>query len=190
MKNALIVSCSEKGTAFITQMLGEIPTIREIVTLEACNEARRMLLKRDFDLVIVNAPLRAETGESFSRDVASKSVSQIILIVNADIFDAVADACEGDGVLMVSKPVNKAVFWSSLKLAGAAHNRLKRMQTENINLRQKIEDVRIIDRAKLLIISILNMSEKEAHRYIEKQAMDLRISRREVAEGILRTYEQ
>ena len=53
----------------------------------------------------------------------------------------------------------------------------------------KIEDIRIVDRAKLILISFMSMSEKEAHRYIEKQAMDLRVTRRAVAEGILKTYE-
>jgi response regulator NasT len=184
MKTALVVSSSEKSTAFITEMLAS--TVREVVLLTSCSEARRLLLDKDFDLVVVNAPLKDETGEDFSRHVASKSVSQIVLIVKAEIFDAVSSVCENDGVLVVSKPVDKAVFWASIKLAGAAHNRLARMHAENMQLQQKIEDIRIIDRAKCLLISILNMSEKESHRYIEKQAMDLRISRREVAERILK----
>jgi response regulator NasT len=188
MKTALVLSCSEKATAFITEMLAT--TVEDVVPIKSCSEARRMFLERDFDLVVVNAPVKDETGESFSRHVASKSVSQIVLIVNAEIFDAVSAACENDGVLMVAKPINRDVFWASIKLAGAAHNRLKRMHAENMQLKQKIEDIRIIDRAKCLLISTLNMSEKESHRYIEKQAMDLRISRREVAEGILKIYEK
>ena len=63
------------------------------------------------------------------------------------------------------------------------------MRAENAILKQKIEDKRVIDRAKLILVSYMSMSEKEAHRYIEKQAMDLRKTRRDVAEGILRTYE-
>ena len=188
MKTALIVSNSDKGTAYIAEMLGKI-FVQEITTLKLCGEARRLLLERNFDLIVVNTPLKDESGESFSRYVASKSMSQIILIVKSEFFDAVSAVCERDGVLTVSKPVNKAIFWSSLKLAGAAQNRLKHIHDENAQLRQKIEDIRIIDRAKCLLISLLNMSEKEAHRYIGKQAMDLRTSRRAVAEGILRTYE-
>lgn len=63
------------------------------------------------------------------------------------------------------------------------------MRRENSQLKQKIEDIRIVDRAKCILISYLNMSEQEAHRYIEKQAMDLRTTRRAVAESLLRTYE-
>jgi response regulator NasT len=60
---------------------------------------------------------------------------------------------------------------------------------ENAQLKQKIEDIRVIDRAKCILISSMKMSEQESHRYIEKQAMDMRSSRRIVAEGILKRYE-
>ena len=56
-------------------------------------------------------------------------------------------------------------------------------------LLQKIEDIKMIDRAKCILIQYLNMTESEAHRYIEKQAMDMRTTRKTIAEGILRTYE-
>ena len=50
-------------------------------------------------------------------------------------------------------------------------------------------DIRVVNRAKWLLMEKLNLSEKDAHYYIEKQAMDLRIPRREVAGNIIRTYE-
>lgn len=96
---------------------------------------------------------------------------------------------EDYGVLTVSKPVSRALFWAALKLAKSAAARVKTIQDENSKLKQKIEDIRIIDRAKCILISYLGMSEQEAHRYIEKQAMDMRTTRRVIAEGILKTYE-
>ncbi len=184
----MIVSSTEKSIAFLTEMLNAA-SVNQITALQSAGEARRLLLERDFDLVIINAPLRDESGESLSRYIASKGLAQVIFIVKSEYFDAVSAVCEGDGVLTVSKPVNRAVFWSALKLAGAAQNRLQRMKDENNRLKQKIEDIRIIDRAKCILISHLNMSEQEAHRYIEKQAMDMRAAKRVIAEGILKTYE-
>lgn len=188
MENALIVSYTEKSTNFLTEMLNEI-SVNQITALRSAGEARRLLLERDFDLVIVNAPLQDESGERLSRHIASKGMSQVILFVKNEHFDAVSAVCEDDGVLVISKPVNSAVFWAALKLAGSAQNKLRRMQDENSRLKQKIEDIRIIDRAKCLLISYLGMNEQEAHRYIEKQAMDRRSTKRTVAEGILKTYE-
>jgi len=188
MESALLVSNSEKDTVFFTGFLNAA-SIHQVTSLQSCDSARRLILKQDFDLVIVDTPLRDESGESFSRHVASKGISQTLLLVKGEFFDSVSAACENDGVLTISKPVDKALLWSALSLAKSVQSRIKRMQAENAQLRQKIEDIRIIDRAKCLLISSMNMREQEAHRYIEKQAMDMRSSRRIVAEGILKRYE-
>jgi response regulator NasT len=188
MENALIISGTGKNAALITEML-TAASINHISCKQSCAEARRLLLDRDFDLVIVNAPLHDESGESLSRHITSKGSAQVILIVKGEYFDEAAAACEADGVLTISKPLDRALFWSALALAKSAQNRIKRIQAENAQLRQKIEDIRIVDRAKLVLVSYMNMNEKEAHRFIEKQAMDLRSTRRSIAEGILRTYE-
>jgi response regulator NasT len=192
MESALIVSASEKETAFFTVMLSAA-SIHQVTSLQSCDSARRLILKQDFDLVIVNAPLRGEprdeSGESFSRHVASKGVSQVLLLVKSEFFDSVSAACEDDGVLTIAKPVDKALFWSALLLAKSVQSRIKRIQAENAKLKQKIDDIHIINRAKCLLISYMKMSEQESHRYIEKQAMDMRSSRRIVAEGILKRYD-
>lgn len=188
MESALIVSSSEKSIAFFTEMLNSA-SIDQIVTLRSCGEARRLLLERDFDLIVINAPLHDESGESLSCHIASKGISQVILVVKSEHFEEVSAHTEEYGVLTVSKPINRTLFWSALKLAKSAGSRLKRMHSENSKLKQKIEDIRIIDRAKCILISHLKMSEQEAHRYIEKKAMDMRLTKRVIAEGILKLYE-
>ena len=188
MENALIISSTDKSIDFFAEILNAA-SFKQIVALQSCGEARRMLLERDFELVVINAPLRDETGENLARFVSSKGAAQVMLVVKAEHFDAVAALCEEDGVLTISKPVNKSMFWSALILAKSTGNRIKRIQAENARLKQKIEDIRIVDRAKLILISYMNMNEKEAHRYIEKRAMDLRTTKRYIAEGILKTYE-
>lgn len=188
MECALIVSQSEKSIAFFTEMLNAA-LYDQIITVSTCGEARRMLLERDFELVIVNAPLQDESGELLARHIAASGKSQVILVVKSEIYDAVSAVCEADGVLTISKPINRSVFWVTLKLAKASQNRLKKLHDENSKLTQKIEDIRIVDRAKCVLISYMKMSEHEAHRYIEKQAMDMRMTKRAVAEGILKIYE-
>jgi response regulator NasT len=187
MKNALIVSYTGKSAALFTEMLNEI-AVSQITVLNSAKEAQRLILEQDFDLVIINPPLEDESGENLSRHIVSKCWSQVILVVEKEHFDAVSAMCEGDGVLTLSKPVNKDIFKSTLSLARSTGNRIKRIHIENVQLKQKIEDIRVIDRAKCLLISYLNLSEQEAHRFIEKQAMDLRSSKRSVAEGVLKTY--
>jgi len=188
MENALIVSTSAKSVAFFTEMLNAAGC-GSVTVLKTGAEARRLFPGRDFDVVIIYVPLPDETGEGLSRFVASTESAQAILVVKSEHFDEMSAATENDGVLVVARPVDRTVFWSTLKLAKSAQNRLKKARAENSMLKQKIEDIRIVDRAKCLLISYLNMTEKEAHRFIEKQAMDMRASKRSVAEGILSTYE-
>ncbi|MCL2050543.1 MAG: ANTAR domain-containing protein [Lachnospiraceae bacterium] len=188
MDSALIVSSNEKYIAFFAEIL-KSASIGHIVDIHSCGDARRLLLERDFDLVLINAPLKDETGEMLARFIAAKGASQVILVVKTEFYEAVSAVCEDDGVLTIAKPINKTIFWSALTLARSAQSRLTKVKAENAKLKQKIEDIRVIDRAKLILISYMNMTEKEAHRYIEKEAMDSRQSRREVAEGIIKTYE-
>jgi len=187
MENALIVSCTKENAGFFTGMLNEI-MVNNITILNTARETRRLIMDRDVDLVIIDSSPNDESGESLSRHIASKSWSQVILAAENEEFDAVSAACADDGILVIAKPVNREVFRSALILAKSAGNRIKRMQAENVQLKKKIEDIRVIDRAKCLLISYLNLSEHEAHRFIEKQAMDLRSSKRAIAEGVLKTY--
>jgi len=187
MESALIVGCTEKSAALFTGMLNEA-SVRHITVLKSGGEARRILPEKNFDLVIINTPLADESGEGLSRYIAAKNLSQVILVVKKESFDEVSSTCEDNGVLIIAKPVSREIFWSALSLAKSARNRIQRIQAENTQLKQKIEDIRIIDRAKCLLISYLNLSEQESHRFIEKQAMDLRSSKRAIAEGILKTY--
>jgi response regulator NasT len=178
----------ENDTAFLTELLSAA-SINRITSLKSVDNAQRFILQEDFDLVIVNAPLRDESGESFSRTLASKGASQVILLVKNECFDSVSSACEDDGVFVIPKPLERAFFLTALSLVKSAKSRIKRIQNENVQLKRKIEDIRIIDRAKCMLISIMKMNEQEAHKYIEKQAMDIRSTRRIVAEGILKLYE-
>ena len=188
MENALIVSSSENDTALFTGFLNAA-SINQITSVQSCEKARKIILKQDFDLIIVDSPLPDGSGESFSRYAAANGISQVILMVNGDSFDAVFAACEGSGVMIIAKPVDKYILWSALSMAKSVQYRLKRVHTENSQLKQKIEDTHVIDRAKCILISSMRMNENEAHKYIEKQAMDMRSSRRIIAENILKKYE-
>ena len=186
MESALIVT--NRNAAALTELLRSFFIVHTVV-LPSCGEARRYLPENPVDLVLVNAPLPDETGEAFARCAASKSEAQVILAVKQASYEAAAAACESDGVLTLPKPLSRILFRTAFSLARSAHGRFNRMKTENDRLKQKIADIHLINRAKLILITYIKMSEKEAHRYIEKQAMDLRVTRRAVAEGILKTYE-
>lgn len=188
MDSALIVSYSEKSTEYLERILAEA-FVTNITTISNAGEARRLLLEKDFDLCIINSPLPDEFGANLAANIADKGISQVILIVRSENFDEISHKVEDYGVITIAKPIAKTLLWNAIKIAQATHKKMHAIHDENKKLIQKIEDIKIVDRAKCILISHLSMNEPEAHRYIEKQAMDMRITRREVAEKILRTYE-
>jgi len=115
---------------------------------------------------------------------------QVLLLVKGELADEITAKVEDYGVFVVAKPINRQVFWSTIKLITAFNKRMMGLQNENVVLQKKIEDIRFIDRAKCVLIEYLKMTEAEAHRFIEKQAMDMRVTKREVAISSLKTYEQ
>lgn len=188
MESVLIVSHTEKSIAFFNDLLTH-DSFRDIIPVQSCDEAKRLLLERDFDLCVINSPLADEFGTEFALQTASKGICQVIFLVKNELYDEICSKLEDEGVFVLAKPVNRQLLWNALKMAGAAHGRLSRLARENRILVQKLEDLRFIDRAKCMLIEHYKLTESEAHRYIEKQAMDKRITRRQVADMVIRSVE-
>lgn len=188
LDSVLIVSSSNKAREFFIEVLSQ-NSYGEVVTVTNGGEARMLLVERIFDLCIINSPLIDEFGDEFAKDIVSSSIGQVIIVVRNDIYDEISEKVEEYGIITIAKPMNRTIFWSVLKIANATYNKIYKLKKENNKLLQKIEDIKMIDRAKCILIQYLNMTESEAHRYIEKQAMDMRTTRKTIAEGILRTYE-
>ena len=186
MDSGLIVSGTSKGTAFIQKVL-QSSGCAQIAVARSGSEARRLLI--EYDLVVINAPLEDEYGHELAMSVAGGAGSGVLLIVKAEAADEISSKVEESGVFVVPKPISAQLFFQSVKLVEATRRRMLGLRSENSKLKRKIEDIKLADRAKCALIQYLGMTEAQAHRYIEKQAMDLRLTRREVAQRILNTYE-
>lgn len=188
MAEILIVSSSGKAAALLQDLLP--PELHAgVQALPSGSSARRQLAEADYDLILINAPLSDESGEALAAESAQGSAAGVLLLVKNELVDDVSVRVEDFGVFVLGKPLNRPLFYQALKLAQSAHKRMMGLRRENERLQNRIEEIRRIDRAKCVLIQRLGMTEDQAHRYIEKQAMDLRISRRQVAEAILKTYE-
>lgn len=155
----------------------------------SASEARRRVGESDCGLVIINAPLSDETGLQLARDLAARYPVGILLLAKADRYEQLANAAEAEGIVTLAKPVNRQTLAMTVHLLAATAVRLRTYARQTAALRLRMEDIRLVNRAKGVLMERLHMTEAEAHRYLEKQAMDLCQKRRDVAEQILRTYE-
>lgn len=188
MDSVLVVSGTDKGRDMLTDLCRSV-SISHITTASSGNEARRFLINGVYDLVVVNAPLPDEFGHELALSAVENSSAGVILLVKSELADEVSAKVEDEGVFVISKPIARSLFFQSVKLVSASQKRLLGLKKQTMQLETKIEEMRLIDRAKCTLIQYLSMTEPQAHRYIEKQAMDMRLPKRAIAESILNTYE-
>ena len=88
----------------------------------------------------------------------------------------------------MSKPTSPQIVSQSLDLLCATRERLRRMEEKTASIEEKMEEIRLVNRAKWLLVEQLKMAEPDAHRFIQKSAMDRGLSRKAVAESIIQLY--
>ncbi len=185
--SVLLVSSSPK---FNESMLALLPESRfyPIAAVSDVSSARRRLLENKYDIVIINAPLPDDFGTRLALNICDNSGTAVLLFVKAEHYPDINGRVSPFGVLVLPKPATSQAVSQSLQLLCGTRERLRRMEQKTASIEEKMEEIRIINRAKLLLMEQLKMTEKEAHRFIEKQAMDRCVTRITIAQSILSTY--
>ncbi|MBP3877337.1 MAG: ANTAR domain-containing protein [Lachnospiraceae bacterium] len=182
--SVLIVSGSEKFDALVRRSLSG----RGFATIDFRKNAaaaRRCILEKYYDIVIVNCPLTDEFGHELAEDVAENRNASVLLAVPAEIYEAVLENVTDDGILVISKADPQNRIDMAVRFLLAAGRRMRKLEKQLQSVNEKMEEIRIVSRAKLLLVEKKNMSEDEAHHFIGKLAMDHGISRRKAAEAVL-----
>ena len=180
-EKVLIVSSAEQDAERLARLFRNFGM--DAQTVGYASKARRKLLECDFDLIVINAPL----SDEFAVNAAERTYAGILLFVKAELFAATLEKAEKYGVFVLEKPLQTPMP-ETVRLLRAVAFRLRLVRRENEKLQKKLADTRSIERAKLALIQYEGYSEEEAHKYIEKRAMDQRLSRVDVAGEILAKY--
>ena len=183
----LLVSAAQSFNHSIMNLL-PMTDYWPVNTVDSVAAARRALLERSYDIVIINAPLPDDFGSRLAIDVCTESGAAAMILVKSDVYNDVYRKVMEFGVFTLSKPTSPQMLRQALQWMASARERLRATERSAATVEQKMEEIRLVNRAKWLLIECLGMSEAEAHRYIEKQAMDRCVSRREIARGIIQTY--
>jgi len=185
--SVLVLSAAEKMNSALAMLLPE-SHYQPVRFVSSVSAGRRAWSERSYDFVIVNSPLPDDVGIRFAIDTAASAGTVVLLLVRAELHDGVRDKVLEHGVYTLARPLSRPVLSLALDWMAANRERLRKLEKKTLSVEEKMEEIRLVNRAKWLLISELKMDEPQAHRYIEKQAMDLCVSRREVAEEIIRTY--
>ena len=183
----LIVSATDH---FTSAFAGMVPETRysPIHTAASVSAAKRILAEKTFDFVIINAPLPDDIGTRFAIDTCTSKQSAVLLLVKSDIHAGIHDKVVEYGVFTLPKPTSKPTIIHALSWMESARERLRQFEKKSLSIKEKMAEIRLVNKAKWILISELKMNEPDAHHYIEKQAMDRCITKQTIAEEIIQTY--
>lgn len=186
--SVLIVSSVEKFTETIKKLLGT-DSFSPIKVVNSIASAKREMLEREYDICLINSPLSDSVGSDFAVDMADSTNTGILMFVKPELYDEVYDKTSKYGILLLAKPVTGSVFKQTIRLLCSSRERIGRLTNRQIKekktLAERLEEIRIINTAKLLLIEHKKMSEEEAHKYLEKRAMDLRKNKIDIAKDTI-----
>ena len=178
----IVASKSEKTVDSLSSILSQ-NGFSKILVADSASRIRSIVTEREVDMIIVNSPLTDDFGINLEKNLG------VVLLVKRDMVDQVSYKVEPYGAIALGKPLIKAEFIQSVRVITAMLQKIKRLDRQRKTLEIHMKEIKLINRAKCLLIEQLAMTEEEAHRYIEKTAMDTSCRRVKVAEDIISTYE-
>lgn len=156
--------------------------------VKSASEAKRIINEKDIGVVVINTPLTDEFGHDLALSIEDKALTNAMLLVNGDIADSVEQKLFGTTIIVLPKPVSKRQLYKTLGFLKAQRLKSNKILEENRKLEEKLEEFKLVARAKMLLIEKNKMSEENAHKLIDKTAKDQRRTKKEVAKSIIQMY--
>ncbi|MCQ2506535.1 MAG: ANTAR domain-containing protein [Lachnospiraceae bacterium] len=183
----LVVSSSEKFNDNLSPVLGN-GKCNPITWVDSIAAAKRMILENVFDYVIINTPLPDELGVKFAIDLSENKNLVCLILVRSELYPEIKAKVTPYGAYTLSKPTSGVAISQALDFCAATRERLRGFEKKTLSIEGKMEEIRLVNRAKWLLIENMRLTEPEAHKYIEKKAMNLCISKTDVAREIIKNY--
>lgn len=185
--SVLVVSCSEKFNTAFSEIL---PTsqYQPVLIAKSAGEAKRQITEKSFDFIIINFPLPDEAGMHFAIECCRSTETIVLVLARSDTYSEIYDRVVDNGIFILSKPTSRMALNQALSWMSSARERLRKLEQKTLSIEERMAEIRMINRAKCLLISELKMTETDAHHYIEKYAMDNCITKKTAAENIIKIY--
>ena len=174
MSKAVIYSQSTHAVEVFSQILNA----EGFATIDAKEDVAFCGVDSEATLQLINAGDNFEAAVKLAEKLVSVSSAAIILLADAENCAQHGAHLRAGGVIVVEKPLTRQLFVQSVQDAAALQGRIRRMGDQ-------LDETRKICRAKLLLVEQQHMTEQQAHKYIEKEAMNRRITRLQLANELI-----
>lgn len=186
--SVLIVSASSTFNA-ASSALFPASSYWPVDLVKNASEARSKIGKTSYDIVVINTPLADGDEALLTATICSKTDSCVLVLAGKEQYEALNNEVSAYGAVVLSKPLSMPLFMQSIKILCTMSVRISNITKKQQSVESKIKEINDVNRAKWLLIGYMKMTEDEAQKYIEKIAMDTRLSKKEVAKNIIQVYQ-
>ena len=158
-----------------------------VVVGQAANGEEAVEMAREFrpDVVVMDVKMPKLDGISAAEIIAKERIAPVVILTAFSQRELVERASEAGAMAYVVKPFDASDVVPAIEIAAARFAQIMAVEAEVSDLQERLASRKAVDQAKGLLQESLGLSEAEAFRWIQKTAMDLRKSMREVAEGVV-----
>ena len=137
------------------------------------------------DLVVLDVKMPRLDGIAAAQRIATQRIAPVVILTAFSQRDLVERARDAGAMAYLVKPFTKNDLVPAIEMAVSRFAELQHLEAEVADLSERLETRKLVDRAKGVLQQRLELSEPDAFRWIQKTAMDLRLSMRQVAEGVI-----
>ena len=155
------------------------------VVAQATNGVEAIALAKEFkpDLAILDVKMPELDGISAAQEIIE--ISPVLMLTAFSQKELVERARDAGVMAYVVKPFSIAELVPAIEIAMSRHKQMLSLSAEVADLHERLETRKLIDRAKGILMGALNLTEPQAFSWIQKAAMDRRLSMKEVALAVI-----
>jgi response regulator NasT len=112
-------------------------------------------------------------------------IAPVLMLTAFSQRELVERARDAGVMAYVVKPFSLDDLIPAIEIAISRHRQMKQLEKEVADVYERLETRKVIDRAKGILMKAMNLSEPESYSWIQRTAMDRRISMKEVAQGVI-----
>lgn len=147
-------------------------------------EAVKLALELEPDVVVMDIKMPKLDGISAAEKITEKKIP-VVLLTAFSQSDLVSRAVEAGALAYITKPFKPADLLPAIQIALARNDEIVALEQEILDLSERLETRKLMDRAKGLLMTKMKLSEPEAFRWIQKASMDRRLSMAQVAKAVI-----
>ena len=157
------------------------------VVAEVADGASAVRLTRELrpDLVILDVKMPVMDGIQAAEEIAKERLAAILMLTAFSQRDLVEQARRAGAMAYLVKPFQKHDLLPAVEIAAGRFRDLSGLEREVDDLQGRLEARKLVERAKGLLQEREGMSEGDAFRFVQRQAMERRLTMRQVAEQII-----